>query len=135
MRGTRRLASALVISTALVAVPTASAALPLRMGQAKHYLAKAERQSSAETPEYSAFQISSCRRLTSTKVNCALSRWFESAEYPVFECRSRVDDLRAARVRALQVHAQGGLRPLPGSVVAPPGLAHVAFGDAFARSG
>ena len=90
MKGTRRLASAVVISTALVAVPAASAAPPLWMGQAKSYLAKAERQSSAETPEYSAFQISSCRRLTSTKVNCALSRWFESAEYPVFECRSRV---------------------------------------------
>ncbi len=90
MRPWRCLLITVLIVGTLVAVPPASAAKPLWIGQAKQYLAKAERQSVAETPEYSVFQISSCYRLTSTRVSCALSRWFESAEFPVFRCRSRV---------------------------------------------
>ena len=80
----------MVIWATLVAVPTASAAIWLRIDHAKRYLARAERQSVAETPEYVTFRISSCYRLTSMRVSCALKRWFESAEYPVVECRSRV---------------------------------------------
>ena len=64
--------------------------MPLRIDHAKRYLARAERQSVAETPEYVTFRISSCYRLTSTRVSCALKRWFEGAEYPSVECRSRV---------------------------------------------